>query len=477
MKLRSILMAGVCVGALASCGDYVLPERDEADKFRLAENNPHPDAVEVLDELSALITAENRRRSATTQGPITQDQAVVGIVSTVEADPEAATRAEPDFFATLLVGVDERVEVPPQSTEQINAAARAVNVARANTEAAEAARAAASAAELARLNEANRIRHEQLTDRFADSLPLVVAGTEGPPDAIPGQCYAQVDQPARFETVAEQVLDKPATERVEVTEAVYATELRPVVVEEAFTRIEVIPATYETVVEDVVIQPERQVPVTVPAQFRTVVERVPVRPSFRAWEQCDRIYPVGTVVRNGTVLGSRTTASGTIECLLQFPATFREESREEMISPETTRLETVPAVTEQRVVRRVAEPSRSREVLVPAVVEMVETQVVVTPERIERIAVPPTFRTVERNVQRQAARQVWAPVICDTDQTGELITQVQSALAERGLYTARVDGVMGPQTRAAVQAFQFDQLDLRTSVLTVAGAQRLGALN
>ncbi|MEL6582772.1 MAG: peptidoglycan-binding protein [Pseudomonadota bacterium] len=476
MKLKTWMLAGVCGAALIGCGNYVLPERNAEDATRLAEEQPHPDAVEVLDELNSLIESENRRRQSDGDDTISQDQAIFAIISTVQADRASAAAAETNFFENILQGVDAGVEVPPQPPQALNAAARAVNIARANTDAANAAREAARAAELARLNAANRARQEQLTFRFADSLPVVAPGTEGPPNAIPGQCYAQIQQPARFEIVSEQILDQPATERLEVVPATYRTEMRPVVIEEAFTRIEVVPPTYETVVEEVVVEPERQVTITVPAQFRTVVEEVPVRPPFRSWEPSDRIFPVGTSLNGGTVLGSRVTPTGTVESLIQFPATFETVSRQELVSEETTRVETVAPITETRVVRKIKTPARTREVVVPAVVEMVETQIVVTQERVERIPVPPTFRTVERNTEAQPARLVWAPVICDVDQTAELITRVQQGLAERGLYAGRIDGVNGPRTQAGINQFQLEQLDLDSATLTIDAARRLGAI-
>ena len=53
---------------------------------------------------------------------------------------------------------------------------------------------------------------------------------------------------------------------------------------------------------------------------------------------------------------------------------------------------------------------------------------------------------------------------------------MQRSLQERGLYAGQIDGVNGPQTRAAIRAFQLDQLDLDTPALTVNGARRLGAI-
>lgn len=476
MNLKTWMMLSVCSGTLIACGDYVLPERGQINQSDLAVEQPHPDAITALNDLTNLIDLENERRRRELIDFINQDQAAFAIIGRVEEAPEQAAGAELPFFGEILRGVDASIEVPPQSLDAINAAARAVTAARVNTELAAARAAAADAENLAQLNEANRRRQEELTRRFADSLPVVTPGTESPPNAIPGQCYAQVQQPARYETVTEQVLDQPATKRVEVIPATYRIQKRPVVIEEAYTRVVFVPATFETVVEEVVVEPARQVTVSVPATYRTVTEEVPVRPAYRAWEACNQVLPVGTAFKGGSVLGNRVSAAGQPECLVQYPASFETVSREELVTAETTRVETREAVTQTRVVRKVLEPGRTHEVVVPAVIEMVDTQVVVTPERVQETPVPPTFRAVQRDEEIQPARQVWAPVICEVDESPELITRIQMSLAERGLYKGRIDGVNGAGTMEALNQFQLDQLDLDTPAITVDGARRLNAI-
>ncbi|QPH53847.1 peptidoglycan-binding domain-containing protein [Pontivivens ytuae] len=296
---------------------------------------------------------------------------------------------------------------------------------------------------------------------------------DGPPDALPGQCYAQATRPARFETRFTQVVDQEATERFEVIPATYRTETVPVVVEEAYTRVEVIPAVYDTVTETVVVEPAREETVTVPAEFREVIEQVPSRPAYRAWEPSGRIVPTGSNFNGGRVIGNRTLAGGSTETLVEYPATFETVRRQELVRAESTRVVTIPAVTREVTRRVVVEPARTVEVVVPAVTRDVERRVVDRPEQIERIEVPATFRTVEEPVQVQPADQVWVNVLCDTAYTRVLVRDVQRALRTRGFYNGGIDGVVGPQTRSAIRAYQLE-LGYDTPALTMEALQDLG---
>ncbi|RED13178.1 peptidoglycan-binding domain-containing protein [Pontivivens insulae] len=307
-------------------------------------------------------------------------------------------------------------------------------------------------------------------------VPAPVDLTAGPPNAIPGQCYAQATRPARFDTVSRQVVDRPATETISVIPPTYRTETVPVVIEEAYTRVETIPAVYETVMETVVIEPARERTITVPAEFTTVTESVPVRPSYRSWVVTGRILATGTSSQGGTVIGNRTLSDGTIEALIEFPPEFETVTREELVRPETTRIETIPAVTREVPRRIVVEPARTVEVVVPAVTRDVERTVIATAERIERTPVPATFRTVEDQVEVLPASSEWVTVLCDTAQTATVVRALQRGLAERGYYNGAVDGIIGNRTMRAVRAYQLD-LGYDTPAITLIGLQNLGIVS
>jgi hypothetical protein len=70
-----------------------------------------------------------------------------------------------------------------------------------------------------------------------------------------------------------------------------------------------------------------------------------------------------------------------------------------------------------------------------------------------------------------------APVVVGREVGGgDVVADVQSALARKGYYTGEVDGAMGPRSRAAIRAWQAD-VGLRvTGTLNTATLRSLGLL-
>ncbi|MER8762934.1 MULTISPECIES: hypothetical protein [unclassified Mesorhizobium] len=128
------------------------------------------------------------------------------------------------------------------------------------------------------------------------------------------ECYEQVNRPAVYDTVYEDVLVSPAGQQVEYEAPIYGTRERVVQIAPARVSYEIVPATtrtiyrsvrvddggyswewriingrkvlckvrhkarYERVAEIVVIEPERRRRVVLPAEYESVAEEVLVRP-------------------------------------------------------------------------------------------------------------------------------------------------------------------------------------------------------
>jgi hypothetical protein len=131
------------------------------------------------------------------------------------------------------------------------------------------------------------------------------------------ECYEQVNAPATYETVYENVLVSPAGQQVDYVPPIYGTRERVVQIAPARVSYEIVPAItrtvyhtvqaddggyswewrvihgrrvlckiwhkarYERVAETVVIQPERTRRVVIPAQYDRIAEEVLVQPEQR----------------------------------------------------------------------------------------------------------------------------------------------------------------------------------------------------
>lgn len=294
-----------------------------------------------------------------------------------------------------------------------------------------------------------------------------------PPADRAGQCFARVLTPVVTQTVTEQILETPATQRIEVRPAVYRDSSVRVVVRGPETRHRVIPAVYETVEERVMVEPERTDITVIPAQFETFTETVVVKPERVVWKKGDGIYGRSGV--RGVVAASAQGGemhTGEVLCRVIEPAVTRTVTRSRMVAPPRTQERVIPAryKTVQR--RVVVEPARVIEEVIPAVHEDRTIRVMVEPPEEIRIDVPAVYRTVSRDVVRGGGDLQWAEVLCETNTTRFKVAEVQGALSDAGFPTL-VDGAFGPRTVAAMEAYQRAN-DLAVGYLTVETVRSLG---
>ena len=65
-----------------------------------------------------------------------------------------------------------------------------------------------------------------------------------PPDAQPGECYAKVLVPAKYETISEKVVKREASEKVTIVPAKFEWVEERVLSKEASETLTVVPAVY-----------------------------------------------------------------------------------------------------------------------------------------------------------------------------------------------------------------------------------------
>jgi len=92
------------------------------------------------------------------------------------------------------------------------------------------------------------------TQAIAEDLDRIDA-TDTLPNAKPGECYAKVIIPAKYEVTTEQLLVKPVSEKVTVAPAIFDTAEKSIIEKEAFTKINVLPAKFREEVEQVEVSP------------------------------------------------------------------------------------------------------------------------------------------------------------------------------------------------------------------------------
>ena len=262
-----------------------------------------------------------------------------------------------------------------------------------------------------------------------------------PPQPIAGLCYQRVLIPAKTQQQSKQVQIAAASREVEIIPAKYGVIEQEIVVKQAAEELNTIPATYKTITEEIVLRPAAQKVIKVPPRFENRTRQVLVTPAQQTWK---RSQP----------LGSQDQESFDTFVLEEQAPVYQVITERVMVDPGGTKLETIPAETTLITREVIDQPARVERRVVPAQTKKIKRQVIVEPAREVIVENPAQFTTVTQNQVIEPARNAWVSVLCETSNNKALIKQVQTQLAQLGLYRGKIDGIVGNQTRQALTAFQ-----------------------
>ncbi len=182
------------------------------------------------------------------------------------------------------------------------------------------------------------------------------------PNAQPGECYAKVIIPAKFETTTEKVLAKEASERLQIIPAKYGTTTERILVKEASTRLSVIPATYKKTTEKVLVRDEEVM------WHTSLTNHIPVSAEILA-----------AAKTGGADIDSMEVGS----CYREYftPATYSTSSQTYVSKEASASLKVIPATYEYAEERVLVKEASQRIVKVPATYGTVSEKVLVEPEK------------------------------------------------------------------------------------------------
>ena len=114
----------------------------------------------------------------------------------------------------------------------------------------------------------------------------------------------------------------------------------------------------------------------------------------------------------------------------------------------------IPART-KKITRQVVEaPATVKKVDVPAETKIVKVRKLVTPAQEKRIAIPKETKIVTQRQKISEEKLAWRSVLCETNATPGMVTDIQRALKTAGHDPGPIDGVIGRQTLAAIDQYQ-----------------------
>ena len=282
-----------------------------------------------------------------------------------------------------------------------------------------------------------------------------------PPNAKPGECYAKVKVPEKYETYTEEVIKRQASEKIEVLPPQFEWAEEKVLVKDASFELEVVPAQFEWVEEKVLIKPAYEVLEDVPAEYDTAEEKVLVKPAQTVWKKGR-----GPIEK---IDGS----TGEILCLIEEPAQYETVSKKVLKTPAKVVKKEVPA--EYKVVKKkvMKTPPTTKKVEIPAEYKTIKVRKQVKPAQEKRTPIPEQREKITKTKKVADGKLEWKPILCETNMSVSVVKKIQVALKDAGFYNGPIDGVIGAGTLAGLRSYQ-NQKGLATGGITMESLNKLG---
>lgn len=340
--------------------------------------------------------------------------------------------------------------------------------------------------------------------KVADPRMVAMASALGVTnDAKPGQCFNEFYKPAEYKTETQKLLSKEAAETIAINDPQYKWEEERVLIKEASSKIVEVPAQFEELQEQVLESPayttwkvgkgpnqrvdnatgEIMCLVEVPAKYRTVTKQVLKTPATTKIVEIPAQYNTVRVSKLAEPAKQQTNNTEaeyqTIEKRIKVSdakVSWSAENAEAGLGKATGNrlcLTETPAKFQTITKQMVKTPATVKTVEIPADYKVMKVTKLVSPAQDKRIEIPAKYETISKTTKVKDAYQAWQPVLCETNTTKELITQIQQSLKTAGFNPGDIDGVIGRDTLTALDSYQRKN-DLARGGVTMETLEKLG---
>jgi len=323
-------------------------------------------------------------------------------------------------------------------------------------------------------------------------------------NTTPGSCYKEYFMPEKYKTVSEEV-----------------------VIQEATKKTQIIPAKYEMVEKSIEIKPASKKTITVPATYEYTEDRVLVEKEKTVWKKgvnpatkldgaTGEIMCLVKIPAKYKTIKKKVVKTPATTKVVEIPAVTKTIKVKKLVSEATTKDIEIPEVKktiEKKVLDTKSEFSwvkvgdsvdrgwnytghRICLVESPALSKRITKTVLDTPASTKDIEIQPTFKTIKVKKLVEEAQEIktpieavyktlkkkekisdshqsWERILCQTNMNKDVILQIQNALKDKGYRPGKIDGVLGRDTRVALDKYQRDN-SLATGGITY---ETLNALN
>jgi peptidoglycan hydrolase-like protein with peptidoglycan-binding domain len=267
------------------------------------------------------------------------------------------------------------------------------------------------------------------------------------PNARPGECFARVVIPARYETRYKDVMVDQGEERIGVLDARFASQTRDMLIRDAAKRYVVRQPVYKAVQERVMVRPAYERLEVEAAVYRRVSEQVQIAPARTAWKP-------GKSLADWSGVKDTKNKHGEVYCLAEIPAKTKTVSKRVLVRPARTHTVAVPPLYRTITRHVLVDPGGVEEVPMAAQYGQITTQKLVAEATSNRTTTAPRTQRIPYRVEIAPQRYDWIQVLCKTNATPAAISNVQSQLQQLGYYHDQPSGQLDLPTENAVREYQ-----------------------
>ncbi|MEE9309750.1 MAG: peptidoglycan-binding domain-containing protein [Cocleimonas sp.] len=197
--------------------------------------------------------------------------------------------------------------------------------------------------------------HEKKVDRIDATNTL--------PDAKPGECFAKVIVPAKYDTKTEEVLVKPESENVQIKAAIFDSAEKSIVSKEGYTKIKAVPAKFREELIEVETSPAGSTWVTSLGK-----KGIPASPALLAGAKT-----------NGIDISSAAVGA----CYQEYyvSAKYEETSKDVLVKEESEEIKIAAAQFEEGLESVVVKQASKKKIYKAAQYEVIEEKIEIEPAK------------------------------------------------------------------------------------------------
>ncbi len=320
----------------------------------------------------------------------------------------------------------------------------------------------------------------------------------------PNTCYKEYFTPESYKTVTEEVVLQKATTKTKIIPAKYEMVEKVIEVTPASQKTITVPATYEYTEEKVLVEKEKTVwkkgvnpaqkldgatgeimcLVKVPAKYKTIKKKVVKTPATTkvvevpATNKTIKVKKLVSAAKTETI--EIPEVKSTIEKkVLDKKASFswikageRVEKGFSYTGHKICLVET-PAQTKKIVKTVLDVPASTKEITIEPTYKTIKVKQLVEKAKEIKTPIEAVYKMLSKKEKVSESHQSWERILCQTNMNQDVILKIQKALKDKDYNPGKIDGVLGRDTRLALDKYQRDN-SLATGGITY---ETLKALN